>query len=88
MLDKPKHDLIESKSRELAGERFSADKQCELIFGPGSNVCPFTVTVSMQGRKVESVSGMARKLHKYPIISIIRLNLMHAIFAQNSLNLQ
>lgn len=67
MLDKPKHDLIDSKSRELAGERFSADKQCELIFGPGSNVCPFTVTVSMLGRNVESVSGMARKLHKYSI---------------------
>lgn len=60
MLDKPKHDLIDSKSRELAGERFSANKQCELIFGPGSNVCPFTVSVSMLGRKVDSVSGMAR----------------------------
>lgn len=61
MLNKPRHDLIETSSPLLAGERFPADQQCELIFGPNSKVCPFTVTVSIFGQQVDQVSGMTRK---------------------------
>uniref|UniRef100_A0A3B3RE28 Peptidase M12B domain-containing protein n=1 Tax=Paramormyrops kingsleyae TaxID=1676925 RepID=A0A3B3RE28_9TELE len=31
--------------RELPGQLFSANQQCELIFGPGSQVCPYMVRV-------------------------------------------
>lgn len=61
MLNKPRHDMIETSSQLLAGEKFPADKQCELIFGPESKVCPFTVTVSIFGQEVDQVSGMTRK---------------------------
>lgn len=57
MLNKPRNDLIESSSQLLAGEKFSANQQCELVFGANSKVCPFTVTVSMLGQKIDSVSG-------------------------------
>ena len=46
MLNKPHLDMIETTSQLLAGEKFPANQQCELIFGPNSKVCPFTVTVS------------------------------------------
>lgn len=48
--------MIESTSL-LAGEKFSANQQCALVFGPNSIVCPFTVTVSMSGQQVAQVSG-------------------------------
>lgn len=57
MLNKPTHDLIETTSPLLAGEKFSANQQCELVFGANSKVCPFTVTVSMSGQQVAQVSG-------------------------------
>lgn len=46
MLDKPRHDMIETStsSQQLAGEIFSADKQCELVFGPGTTVCSYMVS--------------------------------------------
>lgn len=43
MLDKPKKDMIEVASRRLAGEKFSADEQCKLVFGPESRVCSYMV---------------------------------------------
>lgn len=56
MLNKPHLDMIETTSQLLAGEKFPADQQCELIFGPNSKVCPFTVTVSIFGQEVDQVS--------------------------------
>ncbi|XP_055309435.1 A disintegrin and metalloproteinase with thrombospondin motifs 9-like isoform X3 [Sitodiplosis mosellana] len=53
MLNKPRHDMIESSPQLLAGERFPADQQCELAFGPNTKVCPFSITVSILGRKVD-----------------------------------
>ncbi|KAJ6633267.1 A disintegrin and metalloproteinase with thrombospondin motifs 9 [Pseudolycoriella hygida] len=44
MLDKPKKDMIEVASRRLAGEKFSADEQCKLVFGPESRVCSYMPT--------------------------------------------
>lgn len=43
MLDKPKKDMIEVASRRLAGEKFSADEQCKLVFGQESRVCSYMV---------------------------------------------
>lgn len=44
MLDKPIHDMIEPTSGQLlAGEKFSANQQCELVFGAGSKVCSYMV---------------------------------------------
>lgn len=87
MLDKPKHDMIESSSHLLAGEKFSANKQCELIFGEGTKNCPFTVTVSMHGRNYESVSGCRHASSRvftltntlYNQIQTILYCIMHAI---------
>lgn len=45
MLDKPKKDMIEVASRRLAGEKFSADEQCKLVFGPESRVCSYMVII-------------------------------------------
>lgn len=61
MLNKPRLDMIEQTSQLLAGEKFPANQQCELIFGPNSKVCPFPITVSIYGQQVDQVSGMARK---------------------------
>lgn len=49
MLDKPRHDMIQasSSSHLLAGEKFSADQQCELVFGAGTPVCPYMVGINM-----------------------------------------
>lgn len=46
MLDEPRHDMIKtsSSSNMLAGEKFSANEQCELVFGPGSPICPYMVS--------------------------------------------
>jgi len=45
MLDKPEHDMIEPTSVDtiLAGEKFTKDQQCELVFGPGSKICSYMV---------------------------------------------
>lgn len=45
MLDKPVHDMIKTISNEhrFAGERFTADQQCQLVFGPKSTVCSYMV---------------------------------------------
>lgn len=61
MLNKPRVDMIETSPQLLAGEKFPANQQCELIFGPNSKVCPFNVTVSIFGHEVDQVSGMTRK---------------------------
>lgn len=47
MLDKPRHDMIEPSSSAmqlLAGEKFTGNEQCELVFGPGSKVCSYMVS--------------------------------------------
>ncbi|XP_029727453.2 A disintegrin and metalloproteinase with thrombospondin motifs 9 isoform X3 [Aedes albopictus] len=43
MLDKPKTDLIEPSSShtKLAGEKFTNNQQCELVFGNGSRICSY-----------------------------------------------
>lgn len=50
MLDKPKKDMIEVDSRRLAGEKFSADEQCKLVFGPESRVCSYMVNTGESTR--------------------------------------
>lgn len=57
MLNKPHHDMIETSNQLLAGEKFPANQQCELVFGPNSKVCPFTVTVSIFGQQIDQVSA-------------------------------
>ncbi|XP_055541623.1 A disintegrin and metalloproteinase with thrombospondin motifs 20 isoform X4 [Wyeomyia smithii] len=43
MLDKPTTDLIEPSSSQtkLAGEKFTNNQQCELVFGNGSRICSY-----------------------------------------------
>ncbi|XP_053692822.1 A disintegrin and metalloproteinase with thrombospondin motifs 20 isoform X2 [Sabethes cyaneus] len=43
MLDKPTTDLIEpsSSTTKLAGEKFTNNQQCELVFGNGSRICSY-----------------------------------------------
>ncbi|XP_055637495.1 A disintegrin and metalloproteinase with thrombospondin motifs 20 isoform X2 [Toxorhynchites rutilus septentrionalis] len=43
MLDKPTTDLIEPSTShtKLAGEKFTDDQQCELVFGNGSRICSY-----------------------------------------------
>ncbi|XP_031637497.1 A disintegrin and metalloproteinase with thrombospondin motifs 9 isoform X2 [Contarinia nasturtii] len=53
MLNKPRNDMIETSPQILAGEKFPADQQCELAFGPNTKVCPFSITVSILGQKVD-----------------------------------
>lgn len=45
MRDKPALDMTESKTRvaTFAGEAFSPDHQCQLVFGHGSVVCSYMV---------------------------------------------
>lgn len=81
MLDKPKHDLIESTSHLLAGEKFSANKQCELIFGEGTKNCPFTVTVSMHGRNYESVSGWHASLRVPSLTNTLYNHTLYTVYA-------
>lgn len=50
MLDKPKKDMIEVASRRLAGEKFSADEQCKLVFGAESKVCSYMVSESQRSQ--------------------------------------
>ncbi|XP_057333026.1 A disintegrin and metalloproteinase with thrombospondin motifs 9-like isoform X2 [Microplitis mediator] len=39
LLDEPR-DMIRSDAGRLPGEDYSENKQCELVFGPGSKICP------------------------------------------------
>ncbi|KAK0098756.1 hypothetical protein PV326_004035 [Microctonus aethiopoides] len=39
LLDEPR-DMIRSDVGRLPGQDYSQDKQCELVFGPGSKICP------------------------------------------------
>lgn len=43
MLNAPTHDMIQpiSENATFAGEKFSADKQCQLIFGDTSRLCSY-----------------------------------------------
>lgn len=43
LLDKPTKDLIEKSTANtrLAGEKFTDNQQCELVFGPGSRICSY-----------------------------------------------
>ncbi|CRK97461.1 CLUMA_CG010850, isoform A [Clunio marinus] len=42
LLDKPQRDMIESNGNTmLAGEKFTDDQQCELVFGPGARICSY-----------------------------------------------
>ncbi|XP_059608561.1 A disintegrin and metalloproteinase with thrombospondin motifs 20 isoform X2 [Phlebotomus argentipes] len=43
MLNKPERDMIEPNSAhaKLAGEKFTDDQQCELVFGPGTKICSY-----------------------------------------------
>lgn len=42
MLDKPQRDLIDKMNNEvLAGEKFTGNQQCELVFGAESKICSY-----------------------------------------------
>ncbi|XP_055713479.1 A disintegrin and metalloproteinase with thrombospondin motifs 20 isoform X2 [Phlebotomus papatasi] len=43
MLNKPERDMIEPSSGNamLAGEKFTDNQQCELVFGPGTKICSY-----------------------------------------------
>uniref|UniRef100_A0A6B2E840 Putativedisintegrin and metalloproteinase with thrombospondin motifs 9 n=1 Tax=Phlebotomus kandelakii TaxID=1109342 RepID=A0A6B2E840_9DIPT len=43
MLNKPERDMIKPNSAhaKLAGEKFTDDQQCELVFGPGTKICSY-----------------------------------------------
>lgn len=64
MLNKPQHDMIEpsSTSQLLAGEKFSANQQCELVFGAESKVCSYMVSPfhssNRERERVNSTSGV------------------------------
>lgn len=47
MLDKPELNMMPKSHNEekLAGEKFTADMQCKLIFGPESAVCTYMVNI-------------------------------------------
>lgn len=64
MLNKPHLDMIETTSQLLAGEKFPANQQCELIFGPNSKVCPFTVTVSSNEYYIEKYTQIQKYRRK------------------------
>lgn len=70
MLNKPHLDMIETTSPLLAGEKFPANQQCELIFGPNSKVCPFTVTVSKYEKKQTANELKKMDYSKRVILSI------------------
>lgn len=46
MLDEPNNDLLKNSYRVdlLAGEKYEADQQCKLNFGPDSSVCTYMVS--------------------------------------------
>ncbi|XP_046444849.1 A disintegrin and metalloproteinase with thrombospondin motifs 9-like isoform X3 [Daphnia pulex] len=43
LLDKPSTDLLDAHraAKKLPGENFDENKQCELVFGHGSKICPY-----------------------------------------------
>lgn len=49
MLNKPDKDyLLNLRDEELlAGEKFEANEQCQLVFGSGSTVCSYMVVCSL-----------------------------------------
>ncbi|XP_008209068.1 A disintegrin and metalloproteinase with thrombospondin motifs 9 [Nasonia vitripennis] len=46
LLDEPRNNKIMSRSHggRLPGEDYSENKQCELVYGPGSEICPHMVS--------------------------------------------
>lgn len=46
MRNKPQHVMIEPPSHNqlLAGEKFTSDQQCQLVFGPYSKICTYMVS--------------------------------------------
>ena len=47
LLDKPSTDLLDAHraAKKLPGENFDENKQCELVFGHGSKICPYMVNI-------------------------------------------
>lgn len=45
LLDKPSSDQLDAHraAKKLPGENFDENKQCELVFGNGSKICPYMV---------------------------------------------
>lgn len=44
LLDRPVTDLGDRKhKKQLLGEKFDKDKQCELVYGKGSKICSHMV---------------------------------------------
>ncbi|XP_023287905.1 A disintegrin and metalloproteinase with thrombospondin motifs 9 isoform X2 [Orussus abietinus] len=41
LLDEPSKVMARSNTARLPGEDYSENKQCELVFGPGSMICPY-----------------------------------------------
>lgn len=94
MLDKPKKDMIEVASRRLAGEKFSADEQCKLVFGPESRVCSYMVI------KIESLTHIVQMYRVFfsnlfsqhvrdsgavvmTMLKVVELSICHGLMEQN-----
>ena len=47
LLDRPSKDLLDAHraAKRLPGENFDETKQCEFVFGNGSKICPYMVTL-------------------------------------------
>ncbi|XP_033214669.1 A disintegrin and metalloproteinase with thrombospondin motifs 9 isoform X2 [Belonocnema kinseyi] len=44
LLDEPSKAISKSSTGRLPGEEFTENEQCELIFGPGSKICPHMIS--------------------------------------------
>ncbi|XP_015608491.1 A disintegrin and metalloproteinase with thrombospondin motifs 20 isoform X2 [Cephus cinctus] len=44
LLDKPSKGMSSPEGVRLPGEDYSENRQCELVFGPGSKICPYMVS--------------------------------------------
>lgn len=44
LLDEPGKSLERTGVVRLPGEDYSENRQCELVFGPGSKICPHMVS--------------------------------------------
>lgn len=60
LLDKPSTDLLDAHraAKNLPGESFDENKQCELVFGNGSKICPYMVLF-------ESISNLSFRISAY-----------------------
>lgn len=93
MLDKPKKDMIEPASRRLAGEKFSADEQCKLVFGPESRVCSYMVNTGIIDVIVMlKVFKFSRHVLDFGVVVMtmlkaVELNICHGLMELNAVKI-